>query len=786
MKLKEIYEIGKDVNLSEEVVDEALAFFHSIGEILHFVDIPNIRDTVILNVAWLVDLFRIIITQSVTFKTDLKAPAEVTRQIDDLLNTGRLHHGLIDYRLECHHRLQDKEIVLEVMENYDIIYKMSNSVYYLPCQVLQKEAEGDDSMLPAGSVARRAIIFHFAGNFLPEGIFYRLVVRCLKEWSTEDVKLLKHQARIYKEGFHVTLRKRKADIELNILVSNGQPVTNAEATAVRVLVERQLKYLIKTYTPGLSFRLCVKCPCKKHNPESNMPDSMDLDDRCVDIDQAGHSLNAVCYKSVNPVPGCEEDMKLWFSPEYHVPRQQSDTPTQPLRQSPVMQTKTRKHGQRTQDVCHDTKQLLEKKARIGISQRSERNVSGKKILLVNDEWGTTKGGISTVNRQVSQLVAETQQDVYVTALEACKEDKEDAESKGIHLLLPTEKHHSDKKPSVDWLTDYHSVHFPQIKQMKNVKVVIGHMPITGMAALKIKKDCFPSKKVKAVLFNHVIPEDTEIHKDEWTPTRVQKKEAELCSQAAMADVVFSVGPRMYSHFENKYRKLTSVKHELFLPMPDERFFAVSMKRPSLDCKIQITTFGRVTGVAHLKGYDLAAAALSRVVESLNRKKPDQDPPVWLIRGIPEGHGKESKEYIEKHITTGHLQCNLYPYGTQDQIRDDLQQSHLCLMPSRSEPFGMVGLEAIATGVPVLLTKHSGLAKFLIKYFPEEIHKEVLVDAGLNDKEKEKDVQLWAEHIERTLDNYDAAFNRAQRMKELLKHSKEVRETHEVFKKVCCE
>ncbi|XP_070550745.1 uncharacterized protein [Ptychodera flava] len=406
----------------------------------------------------------------------------------------------------------------------------------------------------------------------------------------------------------------------------------------------------------------------------------------------------------------------------------------------------------------------------------------KGILIVGSEWGTQKGGLSTVNRHIGELAAEITEKVYATALEATREDIDDANSKGITLMLPSSKG-APGKPDMSWLEYYSTVHFPDIKD-EDIDIIIGHLPITSTAALNIRDQLFESKKV--ILFNHVIPEDNEVHKSSWSPEKVQEKENALCKEASRAFVVFSVGPRMYSHFENKYRKYPSLRHELFLPMPDEKFFQITMKKPTADCKVQILTFGRVHGVANLKGYDLVAGALSKVAADYKKFRPNEDAPVWTIRGIPEGEGEQSREYIEKHVTCGDLQYNLYPYGSQDQIREDLQQSHICLMPSRSEPFGMVGLEAIAAGIPVLLTKNSGLAKFLIKYIDRDRANAVILDVGVNDRQREEDIEKWSVRIQQVLNDYEGAFKRAQEIKQLLLKCEDIKKTQMRFKEVCSE
>ncbi|XP_077868320.1 uncharacterized protein LOC144358503, partial [Saccoglossus kowalevskii] len=62
MNLNEVYRVGKDIGLSEKDVDEALTFFHSVRDIIHFAEDEELGDTVITHPQRLVDLFRLVIT----------------------------------------------------------------------------------------------------------------------------------------------------------------------------------------------------------------------------------------------------------------------------------------------------------------------------------------------------------------------------------------------------------------------------------------------------------------------------------------------------------------------------------------------------------------------------------------------------------------------------------------------------------------------------------------------------------------------------------------------------
>lgn len=60
---------------------------------------------------------------------------------------------------------------------------------------------------------------------------------------------------------------------------------------------------------------------------------------------------------------------------------------------------------------------------------------------------------------------------------------------------------------------------------------------------------------------------------------------------------------------------------------------------------------------------------------------------------------------------------------KDDLGYLLERSSVVVMPSRAEPFGLVALEAIEAGVPVILAAHAGVAELLehvVKIDPEDI------------------------------------------------------------------
>ncbi|XP_066295646.1 NLR family CARD domain-containing protein 3-like [Branchiostoma lanceolatum] len=387
------------------------------------------------------------------------------------------------------------------------------------------------------------------------------------------------------------------------------------------------------------------------------------------------------------------------------------------------------------------------------------------VLLVHDEYGTSRGGISTINRQVALFLVHLGLKVYCTVLTATDKDREDAKKENVILLFPQCDKHDRREPS---LYDHRS-RYPDLPS--DIGFVIGHVLVTSRAAVRIKEERFPLAKL--YLFTHVLPENTEHYKGEGKALGIEEKMQMILEDAEKADALFSVGPAIYDYYQNQYRCLQdpSKPHYQFLPKPSDIFIEIRLTYVETKTKT-VLSFGRVSGVEILKGYDLGAAAMSDVAKRLPKAK-------WQARGISKDDFQTSKEIIEANIHSGTFHFTPLEYGTQDQICRDMKQAHLVLIPSRSEPFGLVGLEAIAAGVPVLVTDQSGLAEFMLDIAPEFDHC-VFKLSGNN----EEDSKNLANKIVAMLQNSSSEFKLAKHLKDKLLGSRYWEESQKKLAQVC--
>ncbi|XP_019617593.1 PREDICTED: uncharacterized protein LOC109464923 [Branchiostoma belcheri] len=419
--------------------------------------------------------------------------------------------------------------------------------------------------------------------------------------------------------------------------------------------------------------------------------------------------------------------------------------------------------------------------RVGQKSRSQDGAEhpvAKSVLMVNHEYGTFHGGPSTTNHQVAKFLQQRGATVHATALQASEDDKKFAKEDGVILHLPVRHPRDPRPPCPEWLTFDHIIRYPDIPQ--DLKCIVGHADVTSEAAKSIQEN--RCQHAKLILFNHDMPEDTEYYKETKKVMAAGKKMKDILEDAKNADAVFSLGRRIFDHFEAKYKSLGENKpreHLMFLPRPSPVFEAISVQ-PGGGEKV-VLSVGRVTEVDKLKGRDVIARAMGEVAEKITNVS-------LRVRGIDENDYEASKKILEENLRSGNIKPTLLPCGTQEDIAQDMQQAHLVLMPSRAEPFGLIGLEAIAAGIPVLISDKSGLAdmiKDLIKEkkYPAEMRHRI-VKTSVRESDLGEDAREWAKKITDTLEYSEEEFKKAAEYKKKLLESKYWEESHQNLLRVC--
>ena len=311
-----------------------------------------------------------------------------------------------------------------------------------------------------------------------------------------------------------------------------------------------------------------------------------------------------------------------------------------------------------------------------------------KVTLIGDEWGSSKGGLSTLNRELAKNLAR-QPGVEVTILLPHYSEGEKQEANDYKVSLATPE-------PMNGFDSIRGLSFP--KEDHDIDVVIGHGQKLGAPAQVIAKQ----RKCKRVHVVHTASEELAMFKEGETaiPKGGEKRRAEvgLCEKA---DIVVAIGPKLKEDISAKLRHRKDKWVIGITPGIFQEFAKVEQASEEGE-RFRILVFGRGDSEDfELKGYDIAATAVASLKDESF---------LLLFVGAPKGKEEEVKNKL--------LKCGIP--CTQLIVRDFIESREevkklfcevdLLIMPSRTEGFGLTALEALSAGLPILVSNNSGFGK----------------------------------------------------------------------------
>ena len=309
------------------------------------------------------------------------------------------------------------------------------------------------------------------------------------------------------------------------------------------------------------------------------------------------------------------------------------------------------------------------------------------VVFLAEEWGSSKGGLSTINRELAKQFAECPSVGRVTVLVPPGQDsqvKEEALSYGVHLV------EAQKYPGMDGAQ---SLFFPP--EDLEMDVVIGHGHQLGPQAQRIRD----ARKCLWVQFVHTACEELGLYKGLKEYEDKHKIEIELCEKA---DLVVAIGSKLAGTYTTGLRYCGKTV-EIFTPGLSEEF--VELTPAEEDTRNQTIL---VIGCCdekdfQVKGYDIAAQA----VGGMRQGKYN-----LTFVGAPEGKQEEVMEkFLKQGIGKNQLKVRTF-CESREQLARMFCEADLCIMPSRTEGFGLTALEALSAGVPILVAQNSGFGEAL--------------------------------------------------------------------------
>ena len=317
-----------------------------------------------------------------------------------------------------------------------------------------------------------------------------------------------------------------------------------------------------------------------------------------------------------------------------------------------------------------------------------------RISPLADEWGSSKGGLSTLNREMCKGLAQLS-DVSVTLVvpEYTEEEKKDASKCKVNLTKV------EKIPGYDTI---HSLDSPPDEC--KIDVVMGHGHKLGPPALAVAK----KRGCKRVHVVHTASEELAMHKksrQELIPEGEKKHKIEV-DLSKTADVIVGIGPKLTESIKSSLRPHKREKDVInFTPGIFPEFSELEQAREERE-KFRTLVFGRGNEEDfELKGYDIAARAIAGLKDHSYH---------LVFVGAPEGKQEQVKESLLKcEISPRQLTVRSYR-ESRESLADLFSEADLAIMPSRTEGFGLAALEALSAGLPILVSDNSGFGQALEK------------------------------------------------------------------------
>lgn len=378
---------------------------------------------------------------------------------------------------------------------------------------------------------------------------------------------------------------------------------------------------------------------------------------------------------------------------------------------------------------------------------------GQAVLVIATEWESKYGGLSTFNRELCKAMSHAGHRVCCLVPRATLDEIAASRAVGVELVLATPTEEASDRELL--------FRRPALPSGFEPQIIVGHDRITGAPAQAQVADFFP--QARFVLFIHTAPGEIEWYKarsegENTAAEQAEQREKTQRGLAGSASLVVAVGPRLKREIEANLVGLNIPVMQLNPGLGETR-------RPGQPlAAFYCLLLGRAED-ENLKGLDIAARALGQLLQK--QPSPFSVEPELIIRGAAPKTGDQLRQSLIS-ISGANLNVRVKEYTPElERITEDIRRASVLLMPSRREGFGLVGLEAITEGIPVLISSKSGLGELLRDKLPSEIVSRCVIQVS---GDLETDAQEWTKAIEFVLLDRVAAFTRAADLQKLLGNS----------------
>lgn len=380
-------------------------------------------------------------------------------------------------------------------------------------------------------------------------------------------------------------------------------------------------------------------------------------------------------------------------------------------------------------------------------------VEKQSFVFIATAWGPLKGGINALNMDLCIAVAAEE---VLVACVVGKENKQaiaDAEAKQI-LLIPFGEEPRD--PSVA----EQLIEIVRREGFATNSWWIGHDMITGNLAVRAAK----LAGGRAAVIHHMHHLTYKLIEGEVSK-KVQSRDIEQRELLQGAQLVVVIGPSLSRSADDLLRGATRRPAiiELIPGLAD-------VKPEDAPSNFAAVVLGRFEdSSAKTKQLDLSVAAFGRAAQNANG--PLGHHPNLTIYGSPETTRTRLSKLVEPYATR---RVDLHPLDFEidrQKLFSEIARKSVVMMLSWYEAFGLVAWEAIAAGVPLIISRATGAYQQLRIMFREEAdHLVEAVDikaAADSSTLREEDVAQVAAALTRIATDPKSARERARDLRQRL-------------------
>lgn len=373
------------------------------------------------------------------------------------------------------------------------------------------------------------------------------------------------------------------------------------------------------------------------------------------------------------------------------------------------------------------------------------------FAFIADGWGAVSGGINCFNYDLARACARLKKADQHTKIccvvpDLTPEEQNEMRKNGmIPITLSTGAFHSPEAVQLISSAIQKERELQRYYPDKCNMFCIGHDIYTGNLSKQLADTCGGWN----IVFHHMDYSSYYLL-GEPNVSSYNEKTKEQNNVLRSADLICAVGPILLQSAQDISRSTCVDKCvEVFpglatfeaLPTPPNRFNPI--------------VFGRVEkGKQAIKQIPLAIDAFALAI-SMDKDTPViNNNPTLLIVGYEDGDPDALKNEVcrlqEKTEEIAGRICNVVPRtytNNRAELGEWLRDASVAMMLSFHEGFGLVGYEAIAAGIPLILSKNTGLYEFLKReQLDHLVYPVQIAGSNLADKYSKDDLKAVAKTL----------------------------------------